>query len=69
MKNGVRLAVGVGLVALMGLSGCSRLQVGLGLRVDLSKLPVVAMEATLPNGSAIAPGEKSPLVVTLRPYT
>jgi len=27
------------------------------------------MEATLPNGSAIAPGEKSPLVVTLRPYT
>jgi hypothetical protein len=65
MRNGVRLVVGVGLVALVGLSGCSRLQVGLGLRVDLAKLPVTAMEANLPGNPGIAPGEKSPLVVTL----
>jgi hypothetical protein len=68
MRNGawwLRSAVGVGLMAALGLSGCSRLQVGLGLRVNLAKLPVTTMEASLPNGSAIAPGEKSPLVVTL----
>jgi hypothetical protein len=68
MKNGafwLRGAAGVGLMAALALSGCSRLQVGLGLRVNLAKLPVTTMEASLPNGSAIAPGEKSPLVVTL----
>jgi len=34
------------------------------MRVHLNKLPVTTIEASLPNGPAIAPGESSPLVVT-----
>jgi hypothetical protein len=33
------------------------------MRVDLTKIPVASMEANLPKGPAIAPGQKSPLVV------
>jgi hypothetical protein len=47
------------------ITGCSKIQIKLGTRVSLAKVPMTSMEATLPNGSAIAPGEKSPLVVTL----
>ena len=65
MRNGAWCAAGLGLIAVAALSGCSRIQVGLGLRVNLAKLPVTTIEASLPNGSAIAPGETSPLVVTL----
>jgi hypothetical protein len=57
-------AAGIGLVFLLGLSGCSRLQVGLGLRVPLAKIPITSMEASLPKDPGVAPGEKSPLVVT-----
>jgi hypothetical protein len=53
----------VSLASLLALSGCSAVQVKLGLRVSLAKVPVVSMEASLPNNPAIAPGEKSPLVV------
>ena len=34
------------------------------MRVHLAKIPVTTMEASLPNGPAVAPGESSPLVVT-----
>jgi hypothetical protein len=51
------------LAALLTLSACSSLKVGLGMRVDLTKIPVASMEANLPKGPAIAPGQKSPLVV------
>lgn len=58
-------SVGVcGLAAIMGVTGCSSMKVGLGMRDRLDKLPVTAMAANLPNGPAIAPGESSPLVVT-----
>lgn len=53
--------MGVGSALL--LSGCSAIQVGLGMKLKLEKLPVTTMEATLPNNPGIAPGEKSPLVV------
>jgi hypothetical protein len=59
-----KMAAGIGVVFLLGLSGCSRLQVGLGLRASLAKIPVTSMEASLPKDPGVAPGEKSPLVVT-----
>jgi len=40
------------------------MQVKLGWKVYLDKTPVKSMDATLPRGPGIAPGEKSPLVVT-----
>jgi hypothetical protein len=52
------------LLGTLALSGCDTIRVHLGMRVELSKLPVTSMEASLPQGSAIAPGEQSPLVVT-----
>jgi hypothetical protein len=60
-----RIAVCCGLLSLLAVSGCSSIQVGLGMKVHLAKLPVNAMEASLPQNPGIAPGEKSPLVVTL----
>jgi hypothetical protein len=47
---------------LLALSGCTAVRVKLGLRVRLEKLPVSSMQVHLPNGPAIAPGEKSPLI-------
>lgn len=52
------------LCSLFMLCGCSSIQIRLGTRVSLAKLPVTSMEASLPREPAIAPGEKSPLVVT-----
>lgn len=51
------------LVLLQG--GCSSLKVKMGWRVDLNQTPISSIQASLPKGPAIAPGEKSPLVVTL----
>jgi hypothetical protein len=63
-SSAAKMAASLGVVFLFALCGCSRIQVGLGLRVSLAKTPVASMEATLPKDPAIAPGEKSPLVVT-----
>lgn len=49
--------------SLLALSGCSAVKVKLGMRVYLAKTPVTSMQASLPKGPAIAPGQKSPLVV------
>jgi hypothetical protein len=54
----------LGLISTILLSGCSGIQVHLGMKVRLAKLPVTSIEATLPKDPAIAPGEKTPLVVT-----
>jgi len=43
--------------------GCSAMKVKLGWRVDLTKTPVSSIEVSLPKGPAIAPGQKSALVV------
>ena len=51
------------LASLLALSGCAAVKVKLGMRVYLAKVQVTTMTASLPNGPAIAPGEKSPLVV------
>jgi hypothetical protein len=49
--------------SLIALSGCTAVKVKLGMRVYLAKIPVTSMQASLPNGPAISPGEKSPLVL------
>jgi hypothetical protein len=50
-------------ILMLALSGCAAVKVKLGMRVYLAKEQVTSMQAHLLNGPAIAPGEKSPLVV------
>jgi hypothetical protein len=50
-------------IVLLALSGCAAVKVKLGMRVYLAKEQVTSMQASLLNGPAIAPGEKSPLIV------
>jgi hypothetical protein len=56
---------GVGLICLFVFTGCAAIQVRLGSRVYLETTPVASIAASLPKGPAIAPGEKSPLVVVV----
>lgn len=51
--------------SLLALSGCTPLKVKLGVKVYLDKTPIASIRASLPRGPGIAPGEKSPLVVTI----
>lgn len=46
---------------MLALSGCAVFQ----HRVDLKKVPIASIQATQANGPGIAPGDKSPLVVTV----
>lgn len=64
VPHATKMAAGIALVLLPGLSGCSRLQVGLDLRTPLAKIPVTSMEVSLPQNPGVAPGERTPLVVT-----
>jgi hypothetical protein len=64
MSSISKFASCLGLTSTILLSGCSSIQVHLGMKVRLAKLPVTSIEATLPKDPAIAPGEKTPLVVT-----
>lgn len=58
------MAVCLGLASLAALSGCSTIQVKLGWRVSLAKLPVASMEASQYKHPGIGPGENSSLVAT-----
>ncbi len=58
-----RWAACLALASLVALSGCTSLKVKLGMKVYLDKIPLTSMEASLPKGPGIAPGQKSPLVV------
>ena len=51
------------ILSLLLLPGCASMQVRLGWKVYLNRTPVNAIEARLPQGPAIAPGQKTPLVV------
>lgn len=48
----------------LALCGCSTLQLKFGTRVDVAKLPVTTIDARLSGDPGVAPGEKSPLIVT-----
>jgi hypothetical protein len=50
------------MASLLALSGCTAVKVKLGMRVYLEKTPLTSMQASLPKGPAIAPGEKLSLV-------
>lgn len=66
-RSWLRRCGSVGLLAVAsvtGLTGCTAVRVKLGLRVHLDKLPVQTIEAKLPKGPAMAPGERSLMVVT-----
>ena len=45
------------------LGGCTAVKVKLGMKIYLANTPVSSMQASLPNGPAIAPGQKLSLVV------
>jgi hypothetical protein len=55
----------VPLAAVVALSGCAAIQVKLGMRVYLKKIPITSIQAKQSDGQGIAPGEKSPLIVTV----
>jgi hypothetical protein len=50
---------------LLALTGCTPVKVRLGWKVYLDKIPISSIEASLPKGPGIAPGEKSPLMVVI----
>jgi hypothetical protein len=58
-------AVYLGMASLLVSSACTPIKVKLGWKVYLAKTPIASIEANLPQGPGIAPGEKSPLVVTV----
>jgi hypothetical protein len=55
----------VGIASMLALSACTPIKVRLGMRVYLDKTPITSIAASLPKGSGIAPGEKSPLVLVV----
>jgi hypothetical protein len=65
----MRFLVCLGASSLLVLCGCSAIQVKFGWRVSLARIPVAAMQASLPRNPAIAPGEKNPLVVEVTDAT
>lgn len=61
-----RLACCALLAGLLSLTSCTRMQVKFGWKVYLAKTPVTSIDLNLPKGPAIAPGQKSPLVVSFK---
>lgn len=59
------LATCLAAASLLALSGCTRIQVKMGWKVYLAQTPVVSIQASLPKGAGIGPGQKSPLVVVV----
>ncbi|HEX7554446.1 MAG TPA: hypothetical protein VF378_12905 [Geothrix sp.] len=52
--------------ALLTLTGCTRIQVWLGSRVRLEKLPIISIEARQLGDPGIVPGQKVPLFVSVK---
>jgi hypothetical protein len=53
------------ILSLVTLNACSSMKVKLGMRIDLTQVPVSSMTVKLANGPAMAPGQKSGLIATL----
>ena len=58
---GLTIALAASLILL---TGCASVQVHLGMKVYLEKIPVASMKVEVSGSPGIAPGEKLPLVVT-----
>jgi hypothetical protein len=56
--------IGLILLGVTVLGGCTALEVGLGLRMRLDKVPVTAVSATLSPDPGLAPGKSARLIVT-----
>lgn len=56
-------ALCLAVASLLAMSGCAAMKVKLGMRVYLDKTPIASMQASLPKGPAIAPGQQLPLVM------
>lgn len=54
----------LGLLALSAVAGCSAIEVGLGLRTRLDKVPVTGVSATLSPDPGLAPGKPKRLIIT-----
>jgi hypothetical protein len=52
------------LLGLGALGGCASIEVGLGLRMRLDKVPVTALSATLSPDPGLAPGKTGRLIIT-----
>lgn len=53
-----------GFLALGAVAGCSAIEVGLGLRTRLDKVPVTGVSATLSPDPGLAPGKPKHLIIT-----
>jgi hypothetical protein len=64
--SGVKLIRGVSFffLALGALAGCSSIEVGLGLRMRLDKVPVTGVSATLSPDPGLSPGKSGRLIIT-----
>ncbi len=54
---------GLGIASMLALSGCAAVQVKLGMKVYLAKIPVTSIEVRQANDPGIGPGQKSSLIV------
>ncbi|GLH74421.1 hypothetical protein GETHLI_29230 [Geothrix limicola] len=52
------------LAFLLASTGCTAIRVWTGARVRLEKTPITSLELSLPRGPGLAPGDRSPLVVS-----
>jgi hypothetical protein len=55
----------LGLAALLVLTGCSTVEVWFGYRIRLEKTPMASMQASIPKGPGLVPGERTGMIVTM----
>ncbi len=63
----LRVAIVAGLTSMftLCLTGCASLKVKMGWKVYLAQTPVSSVDAKLAKGPGMAPGQKSPLILTV----
>jgi len=61
----IGLATCLGAACLLAQTACTSVKVELRWKVYLDRTPIASIEASLPKGPGIAPGQKSPLVVAV----
>jgi hypothetical protein len=56
--------IGLVILVVVALGGCGSIEVALGLRMRLDKVPVTALSASLSPGPGLSPGKSGRLVIT-----